>query len=106
MTFETTDIKDVLIVRPKTFPDSRGYFRELTRTNVLAENGITEAFVQTNNSFSINRKRVKYNSIHVSIFFNDRDEFYAWTKSARAVKAACEASKITPDKFRACLDVT
>lgn len=52
MTFETTDIKDVLIVRPKTFPDSRGYFRELTRTNVLAENGITEAFVQTNNSFS------------------------------------------------------
>ena len=52
MTFETTDIKDVVIVRPKTFPDSRGYFRELTRTNLFAENGIPDKFVQFNNSFS------------------------------------------------------
>lgn len=52
MTFETTDIKDVIVIRPKTFPDSRGYFRELTRKSVLAENGIVDDFVQLNNSFS------------------------------------------------------
>lgn len=52
MTFESTDIKDVVVIRPKTFPDSRGYFRELTRTNIFAENGIAESFVQVNNSFS------------------------------------------------------
>lgn len=52
MIFETVDIKDVVVIRPKTFPDSRGYFRELTRTNLLAENGINDKFVQLNNSFS------------------------------------------------------
>lgn len=52
MIFETTNIKDVVIVRPKTFPDSRGYFRELTRSNLFAENGIPDKFVQFNNSFS------------------------------------------------------
>ncbi len=52
MIFETTDIQDVVIVRPKTFPDSRGYFRELTRSNLFAENGIPDKFVQFNNSFS------------------------------------------------------
>lgn len=52
MIFETVDIKDVVVIRPKTFPDSRGYFRELTRTNLLAENGIDDKFVQFNNSFS------------------------------------------------------
>lgn len=52
MIFETTFIKDVVVIRPKTFPDSRGYFRELTRSNLLAENGIPNNFVQLNNSFS------------------------------------------------------
>lgn len=52
MIFETTFIKDVVVIRPKTFPDSRGYFRELTRSNVLAENGLPNNFVQLNNSFS------------------------------------------------------
>ena len=51
MIFETTFIKDVVVIRPKTFPDSRGYFRELTRSNVLAENGLPNNFVQLNNSF-------------------------------------------------------
>lgn len=52
MIFETTFIKDVVVIRPKTFPDSRGYFRELTRSNILAENGLPNNFVQLNNSFS------------------------------------------------------
>lgn len=52
MIFETTYIKDVVVIRPKTFSDSRGYFRELTRSNVLVEHDLPNKFVQFNNSFS------------------------------------------------------
>ena len=34
------------------------------------------------------------------------DEFYAWSKAAREVKAACEAGEITQDKFKAWLELT
>lgn len=32
-------------------------------------------------------------------------DFYAWSKAAREKKAACEAGEITPDKFRAWLEL-
>lgn len=34
------------------------------------------------------------------------EEFYAWSKKAREKKAFCEAGKITPDKFRAWLELS
>ena len=33
------------------------------------------------------------------------DEFYTWSKAAREVNAACEAGKITQDKFKAWLEL-
>ena len=33
------------------------------------------------------------------------EDFYAWSKAAREVKAACEAGEITQDKFKAWLEL-
>lgn len=52
MSFSTCSLPDVVIVRPKVFPDNRGYFKELSRQNTDAENGINRAFVQVNMSHS------------------------------------------------------
>ncbi|MBN1116094.1 MAG: dTDP-4-dehydrorhamnose 3,5-epimerase [Bacteroidales bacterium] len=45
-------IKDLLIIEPKVFGDSRGYFFEAFNENVLKENGINIRFVQDNQSSS------------------------------------------------------
>lgn len=50
--FNKTDIEGVVIIEPKTFGDNRGYFMETYNKNEFVENGITEEFVQDNESFS------------------------------------------------------
>jgi dTDP-4-dehydrorhamnose 3,5-epimerase len=48
-----TDIADVLILEPKVFGDSRGFFFESYNQRLLAEAaGITDSFVQDNHSRS------------------------------------------------------
>ena len=47
-----TSLPGVLIVKPRVFSDSRGFFLETYRENVLAEAGIQERFVQDNHSHS------------------------------------------------------
>ncbi len=53
MIFLETSIPDVIIVEPKIFGDSRGFFAELYRAELFAENGISETFVQDNISRSV-----------------------------------------------------
>jgi dTDP-4-dehydrorhamnose 3,5-epimerase len=48
----TTTLPDALLLQPRVFPDDRGFFAETFRAAVLAEHGITEAFVQDNHSRS------------------------------------------------------
>lgn len=48
----TTDIPDVLILEPKVFGDSRGYFLETWKKDVYEAAGITTEFVQDNESKS------------------------------------------------------
>lgn len=52
MTIETTHIKDLVIIQPAVFEDSRGYFFEAYNKEKLSTLGISIDFVQDNQSFS------------------------------------------------------
>lgn len=51
-TFSTTPISDLVVVEPKSFGDSRGYFFESYKFSDFAKNGIEQKVVQINQSFS------------------------------------------------------
>lgn len=53
MIFENTEIKGILIIKPKSFSDDRGYFFESFKENEYANNGIGFNFVQDNISKSV-----------------------------------------------------
>ncbi|WP_293298460.1 dTDP-4-dehydrorhamnose 3,5-epimerase [Pedobacter sp. UBA4863] len=52
MTFTATPIKDLFVIEPKLWKDSRGYFYESFSQKAFAEAGINATFVQDNQSFS------------------------------------------------------
>ncbi len=47
-----THIKDLLIIKPRVFEDTRGYFFESYNTDVFNKHGINATFVQDNQSLS------------------------------------------------------
>lgn len=49
---ESDKIKGLIEVTPKVFEDNRGYFFESYREELFQKNGISERFVQDNQSFS------------------------------------------------------
>ena len=51
-TFETTKLPGVVIIQPKVFGDSRGYFMETYKKEDYAKAGIDKEFVQDNESSS------------------------------------------------------
>lgn len=53
MIFETTPIPGLIIIKPKVFGDSRGFFYESFRKDIAREHGIDEDFVQDNFSRSV-----------------------------------------------------
>ena len=53
MQFVETDIRDVILVKPNVFQDSRGYFMETYNQKEFHDHGITVAFVQDNMSSSV-----------------------------------------------------
>lgn len=52
MEIKKTFIEGLLVIQPRIFKDSRGYFFETYQSNKYKEIGITEEFVQDNLSFS------------------------------------------------------
>ncbi len=52
MNFIKTEIEGLVIIEPKIFADSRGYFFESYNQKVFADNGIANVFVQDNQSKS------------------------------------------------------
>ena len=52
MSFETCRLPGVVIVRPRVFPDDRGFFKEISRRDLYAATGIDRDFVQVNMSQS------------------------------------------------------
>ena len=51
--FQQLELPGLVLVRPKRFEDSRGYFCESYRKSEFAAHGIGEEFVQDNHSSSI-----------------------------------------------------
>ncbi len=51
-TVEPTSIPEVLIVRPRLFPDERGWFAEILRTDTFEPLGLPARFAQVNQSRS------------------------------------------------------
>jgi dTDP-4-dehydrorhamnose 3,5-epimerase len=51
-TFEKTPLEGLIIVTPRVFEDDRGFFFETYKASEFKANGITEDFVQDNQSFS------------------------------------------------------
>ena len=64
MIAKPTPIPGVLILEPKVFCDERGFFLETFNRTALADFGITEDFVQDNQSFS---KRNVLRGLHYQI---------------------------------------
>lgn len=52
MKISPTAIPDVLLLEPRVHGDARGFFMETFRADLLAQHGITAAFVQDNHSGS------------------------------------------------------
>lgn len=52
MLIEPTPLEGLLLLTPRRFGDLRGFFAETYSARVLAENGITDQFVQDNHSLS------------------------------------------------------
>ena len=52
MPFVTTDLEGVLIFEPAVYEDERGYFFESYNEQTFHKQGVTNHFVQDNQSFS------------------------------------------------------
>ncbi|HWO29686.1 MAG TPA: dTDP-4-dehydrorhamnose 3,5-epimerase [Candidatus Acidoferrum sp.] len=52
MNFHTTELEGVLLIEPEVYSDLRGYFLETYNQKTFAKAGITERFVQDNESHS------------------------------------------------------
>jgi dTDP-4-dehydrorhamnose 3,5-epimerase len=52
MKFETTPLKDVLVIQPRVFGDERGFFLESWNQRAFADLGLEVGFVQDNHSRS------------------------------------------------------
>ena len=53
MKFMPTNIHDVILIEPKVYGDSRGYFLKTYKEPLFRQNGIDEQFVQDNMSSSV-----------------------------------------------------
>ena len=52
MKFQSTPIKDAVLIEPQVFGDARGFFLETWQVEKFAAAGITATFVQDNHSRS------------------------------------------------------
>lgn len=77
MNIEQTVIKDLVIINPTVFEDSRGYFFEAYNQNKFEQNGITYQFIQDNQSFS---KRGVIRGLHL------QDKPFAQAKLVRVLQ--------------------
>ena len=64
MNIEKTTIKDLVIITPVIYEDTRGYFFEANNQSKLINNGIEYPFIQDNQSFS---KRGVIRGLHLQI---------------------------------------
>lgn len=77
MNIEQTAIKDLVVLNPTVFEDSRGYFFEAYNQAKFEHNGITYQFIQDNQSFS---KRGVIRGLHL------QDKPFAQAKLVRVLQ--------------------
>ncbi len=53
MVFQPTALPEVVLIRPRVFPDDRGFFFESWREDKFTAGGISASFVQDNHSHSV-----------------------------------------------------
>mgnify|MGYP006279492465 CR=1 FL=1 len=75
--FERTKIPDVILVKPRVFPDERGFFLETYKKSDFEKNGIDVDFIQCNHSKS---------SFGVIRGLHYQKEPYAQSKLVRCIK--------------------
>ncbi|MES3032191.1 MAG: dTDP-4-dehydrorhamnose 3,5-epimerase [Patescibacteria group bacterium] len=80
MTITQTKIKDVLIIEPDIFEDTRGWFFESYHKKKLAEAGIDTNFVQSNHSFT--KKKGTLRGLHCQIHPFAQSKLIKCTKGA------------------------
>ena len=59
MEIRTTKLQGVLVLKPRRFVDARGYCVEVYAERLFHRAGITAAFVQDNQSFSLHRGTIR-----------------------------------------------
>src|ERR1700730_9738737 len=59
MQVAATEIVDIKLIRPVRHVDSRGFFSEVFKENILREHGIDVHFVQDNHSLSVRKGVVR-----------------------------------------------
>ena len=82
-TFQQMKIPDVILIEPKIYTDTRGYFTETYKRSEFIENGINENFVQDNWSHSMKgtlrglhfQKQPKAQAKLVAMFNGERSDF-------------------------------
>ena len=59
MDIQSTRLPDVKLIRPRRFADSRGWFSEIYKHSTFQKAGVELGFVQTNQSFSVEKGTVR-----------------------------------------------
>jgi dTDP-4-dehydrorhamnose 3,5-epimerase len=77
MTIEKTTLQDLVIIAPRVFEDSRGFFFEAYNQAEFRENGINYQFIQDNQSFS---KKGVIRGLHLQI------NYFAQAKLVRVLQ--------------------
>jgi len=77
--FKKTPLKGLLIIQPRVFADTRGFFMEIYKKSDFVKAGITEEFTQDNHSYS---SKGVLRGLHF------QKEPYAQGKLVRCVKGA------------------
>ncbi len=80
MDIETTAIKDVIVITPRKFGDSRGFFSEVWNEANFADVGITDSFVQDNHAFSADKGTIR--GLHYQLSPNAQGKLVRVTRGA------------------------
>ncbi|MBE7637999.1 dTDP-4-dehydrorhamnose 3,5-epimerase [Sneathiella sp. P13V-1] len=93
MDIETTAIKDVIVVTPRRFGDSRGFFSEVWNEVNLQSAGITDQFVQDNHAFSAEKGTIR--GLHYQLSPNAQGKLVRVTRGA-VLDVAADIRKGSP----------
>ncbi len=90
---EETALRDVKIIKPKKFGDTRGFFSEVWNAKNLAEAGIAEKFVQDNHAFSAEKGTLR--GLHYQLNPNAQGKLVRVTRGV-ALDVAVDIRKGSP----------